>query len=97
MKTLQDVKREQDSHVTNPPKTNQGERKLLLRNITGSTPKPPLGLCPKDIWERNNNVDRLNEVRGVIARHYDAGLKIRTEWIEEYNELIEFVLGIDGD
>ena len=59
----------------------------------GSAVKPPLGLCPKDIWERNNKVGRLNEVRGAIARYYDAGLKIKVEWIEEYNELIEIVRG----
>ncbi len=51
--------------------------------------KPPIGVCPKDIWERNNKVKRLNDIREAIARYYDAGLKIKVEWIEEYNELIE--------
>lgn len=53
--------------------------------------KPPLGLMPKKIHDLRVNTKRLNEVRGAIARYYDAGLKINVEWIEEYNELIESV------
>lgn len=68
-----------------------GTGKLPLQDVIGSAVKPPLGLCPKDIWERNNRVDRLNEVRGAITRYYDAGLKIEIEWIEEYNELIKLI------
>ena len=46
---------------------------------------PPIGLKPKFV----NILERLNEVRGAIVRHYDAELKIPVEWIEEYNELID--------
>ena len=79
--------------MDNSPEVKQGEGKLPLQNVVDSAVKPPLGLPPKHIWERNKRVDRLNEVRGAIARYYDAGLKINVEWIEEYNELIELVCG----
>lgn len=46
---------------------------------------PPIGLKPKFV----NRLERLNEVRGAIARYYEAELKIPIEWIEEYNELID--------
>tara|TARA_R110000737_G_scaffold349153_1_gene384649 strand:- start:170 stop:355 length:186 start_codon:yes stop_codon:yes gene_type:complete len=49
--------------------------------------KPPIGLRLKYI----SDTDRMNEVRGAIARYYDAELKIPIEWIEEYNYLIELL------
>jgi hypothetical protein len=65
--------------------------KLFIYEISGITIKPPLGLMPKEIYERNIKIKRLNAIRGAIARYYDAGMKIKIEWIEEYNELIECV------
>ena len=79
--------------MENSAEVKEEKGKLPLQNVVGSAVKPPLGVCPKDIWERNNRVDRLHEVRGAIVRYYDAGLKINIEWIEEYNELIESVSG----
>ncbi len=57
----------------------------------GNVFKPPLGLCPKDIWEENIMKDRFHEVCSVIVRYYSSGLKIHIEWVEEYNELIDKV------
>lgn len=51
--------------------------------------KPPLGLIPKWVSDRNNNIERLQEVRSAIVRYYDAELEIPIWWIEEYNELIK--------
>jgi len=51
--------------------------------------KPPLGLIPKKHYYRNQKIERFNEVCEAIKRYWDAGLQINTEWIEEYNELIE--------
>ena len=79
--------------MENDKDLKESKEALHIGSVVGSAVKPPLGVCPKDIWERNNRVDRLNEVRGAIARYYDAGLKIKTEWVEEYNELIESVCG----
>jgi len=59
--------------------------------LTTELKPPPIGLCPKNIWERNVKIKRLNEVSSAIARYYQAGLKINPEWIEEYNELVEIV------
>lgn len=59
--------------------------------VSGSAIKPPLGLMPKKFHDERVKVERFNEVRGAIARYYDAGLKINIEWIEEYNELVECV------
>lgn len=47
--------------------------------------KPPLGLMPKKYYEEQ----RFYEVCSVIARYYEAGLEIRIEWVEEYNEFIK--------
>lgn len=48
--------------------------------------KPPLGLVPKFVRQK----ERLDEVRSAIARYYREEMKIPVEWVEEYNELIEY-------
>ena len=65
-----------------------------LRNhtfIKDNSTKPPLGLIPKILHDDLVKVERFNEVCGAIARYYDARLKIKIEWIEEYNELVEYM------
>ena len=52
-------------------------------NILATKPKPPLGVMPRDIWERK----RKEELAEAMARYLEAGMKIPTEWIEEYNEI----------
>jgi hypothetical protein len=53
--------------------------------------KPPLGLIPKRFYDQRVKIERFNEVCGAIARYYDARLKIKIEWIEEYNELVDYM------
>lgn len=53
--------------------------------------KPPLGITPKDVYETDAKIERFKSLCGAITRYYDAGLKIKPEWIEEYNELVEIV------
>jgi hypothetical protein len=65
-----------------------------LRNhtfIKDNFTKPPLGLRPKILYDDLVKVERFNEVCGAIARYYDARLKIKIEWIEEYNELVDYL------
>jgi hypothetical protein len=65
-----------------------------LRNhtfIKDNSTKPPLGLIPKIFYDKRVKVERFNEVFGAIARYYDARLKIKIEWIEEYNELVDYM------
>ena len=65
-----------------------------LGAVSGNAIKPPLGLIPKrfhDVFFERVKEERLNKVREAIARYYNAGLKIKIEWIEEYNELVECV------
>jgi len=47
--------------------------------------KPPIGLIPKWVRER----ERFNDIREAIARYYDAEMEIPIKWVEEYNELIK--------
>jgi hypothetical protein len=66
---------------------------LLNKNfINDNSTKPPLGLIPKTIHDDLVKVERFNEVCGAIARYYDARLKIKIEWIEEYNELVDYFI-----
>jgi hypothetical protein len=65
---------------------------LLNENfINDNSTKPPLGLIPKRFYDQRVKVERFNEVCGAIARYYDARLKIKIEWIEEYNELVDYM------
>jgi hypothetical protein len=66
---------------------------LLNHNfIKDNSTKPPLGLRPKILYDDLVKVERFNEVCGAIARYYDARLKIKIEWIEEYNELVDYFI-----
>ena len=60
-----------------------------LGDVSSSAIRQPLGLIPKKIHDERVKVERFNEVCGAIERYYDAGLKIKIEWIEEYNGLVE--------
>lgn len=44
--------------------------------------KPPLGVMPRDIWNRK----RQKELADVMQRYLEAGKSIPREWIDEYNE-----------
>ena len=71
---------------------NEAEKpQLNIGDVSGSAIRPPLGLIPKKYHDERVKVELFNEVCGAIARYYDAGLKINIEWIEEYNELVEWV------
>ena len=61
-----------------------------LVTFSGTNIKPPLGLIPKRFYDEKVKVERFNQVCAAIARYYDAGLKINIEWIQEYNELVEY-------
>ena len=60
--------------------------------IRDNSTKPPLGLIPKIHHDNLVKVERFNEVCGAIARYYDARLMIKIEWIEEYNELVDYFI-----
>ena len=47
--------------------------------------KPPLGVMPREIWNRK----RQKDLTDAMARYLEAGMKIPSEWIEEYNEISE--------
>lgn len=59
---------------------------LLLYRESNCDVKPPLGLVPK--WVRQK--ERYKEVCQAISRHYNSNIEIPTEWIEEYNELTKY-------
>ena len=59
--------------------------------INDNSTKTRLGLIPKRFYDQRVKVERFNEVCGAIARYYDARLKIKIEWIEEYNELVDYM------
>ena len=52
--------------------------------------QPPIGLIPKEHYERQRTAARFKDVCGAITRYYNANLPINVEWVEEYNELIKF-------
>jgi len=53
--------------------------------------RPPLGLIPKKFYEEQIKVQRFQDVCDAIKRYWDANLKIPVEWIEEHNELVDFM------
>lgn len=63
--------------------TSNGKPMHVDENILAAKPKPPLGVMPRDIWDRK----RQEELAEAMARYLEAGMKIPTEWLEEYNEI----------
>lgn len=59
------------------------EIKEVDENILAAKPKPPLGVMPRDIWDRK----RQEELADAMLRYLEAGMKVPLEWIEEYNEI----------
>ena len=49
--------------------------------------KPTLGVMPKKLWDET----RYTELCRAITERYNAGQEIRSEWIEEYNELLRTI------
>lgn len=47
--------------------------------------KPPLGITPRYIHDEA----RRQELGEAITRYIEAGLAISTDWVNEYNELIQ--------
>jgi len=50
---------------------------------------PPLGLMPKKLFYEKIQLERFEQLCQVIAEYFNRGKKIKVEWIEEHNELIE--------
>lgn len=46
--------------------------------------RPPLGLKPRNV----HNQQRIQEIVAAIGRYTDANKPIPSEWIEEYNDLV---------
>ena len=45
--------------------------------------KSPLEVMPRELWNRQ----RQKDLADAMARYLEAGMKIPSEWIEEYNEI----------
>jgi hypothetical protein len=56
----------------------------LETSALGGGQKPPLGAIPKKYWLE----DRFHEICRAISEYYNAGLEIKQEWIDEYNEYV---------
>lgn len=46
--------------------------------------KPPIGLMPKKLWIE----ERYILVKHAIQRYMESNIEVPTEWMEEYNELV---------
>ena len=65
--------------------------------------KPPIGVLDKKYYHKflkddiemnggmcleDTKLKRLNNLKGAIERYLDANLHIDTEWLNEYNEIL---------
>ena len=51
--------------------------------------KPPIGIIPRDIHERNVRVNRINDLMETIERYKNNGLEVKEAWVTELYELID--------
>lgn len=60
---------------------------MKIKSVT----RPPLGIMPKEIYYRQVMIERLNDLIDAINRYNSNGIKIPTEWINEYNDLVGLI------
>lgn len=63
-----------------PELTAKSER---IATVITKNKKPPLGVTPRDRWDRKRQVD----LAAAMQRYLEAGKKIPKEWLDEYNEI----------
>ena len=56
-----------------------------LKDNPGHFNKPPLGLMPHKFWVE----ERITNILQAVNRYIEDDREIPTEWIEEYNKLIQ--------
>lgn len=49
--------------------------------------KPPIGIVPQFIFERQVKTTRYNDICAAIVRYQNAGIQVNDEWIKELDEL----------
>lgn len=57
--------------------------KCMFSYIQIQMTKPPLGVMPRKMWDRQ----RQKDLADAMVRYLKAGMKAPLEWIEEYNEI----------
>lgn len=45
--------------------------------------KPPLGIMPRDIYERKMHKERADDIMEAMIRYSEAEKVVPTEWVEE--------------
>jgi hypothetical protein len=53
--------------------------------------KPPIGVIPKAFYTEMCSSSRIKDLSRAITDYIAAGLPVKPEWLEEYNELIYLV------
>lgn len=53
---------------------------------------PPIGLMPENLWK----AQRLGDIHDAMNRYKDAGIKIPTEWYEEFYRLYDDIMKRTG-
>jgi hypothetical protein len=76
------------SHYGVPPskvtsEQRQHGKRLLLSEIYGAAPKPPLGVKPRNLHDE----ERANALDEAIVRYLNEDLPVPIEWVQEFNEL----------
>lgn len=54
----------------------------------GHRNKPPLGVMPKDIWQKKKNQERIRELTRALHDYKKYGAHAKQEWRDELVDLI---------
>lgn len=75
--------------LTDPPSKEWIESVRSIFIVKKKITRPPLGLVPK--WVRDE--ERLKEIKEAIDRYTAEFKSIPSEWVVEYNSLVEIING----
>lgn len=56
---------------------------------TQEVKKPPIGICPKNIWLENVLKERQEELKAAIIRYIQADFGINEDWLNELMDIRE--------
>ena len=48
--------------------------------------KPPIGLMPREIYERISECKRIDDIIDAMKRYANVGKTVPIEWVEELEE-----------
>jgi hypothetical protein len=62
-------------------------RDTIIAGHMGTTPRPPLGVMPREAWDALKRQERIEALWGAMERYAEFGKPVPLEWVRELREI----------